>query len=151
MNEEHATILPIQILLVEDNPGDIVLTREGMKNGRIRNDLHVVESGREALDFLHRRGKHAGAPRPDLIFLDLNLPEMPGVEVLAAVKGDPALMQIPVVVLTSSKAEEDIAKAYAQHANCFVTKPVDLDQFLTAVRSIKDFWLAVVKLPVAQQ
>lgn len=144
-----ARTIPIRILLVEDNPGDVVLTREGLRDARIRNELHVASDGEEALDFLFRRGAHAEAPRPDLILMDLNLPRRPGLEVLAEVKADPALQKIPVVILTSSRAEEDIVKAYAAHANCFVSKPVDLEQFLKAVRSIRDFWFEVVRLPGA--
>jgi two-component system response regulator len=142
-----ASVRPIRILLVEDNPGDVVLTREGLRDGRIRNDLYVAETGEEALDFLYQRGVFREAPRPDLVFLDLNLPRVPGTEVLTRLKQDPHLRSIPVVILTSSKAEEDIYQAYANYASSYVTKPVGLEQFLLAVRSIKDFWLQVVKLP----
>ena len=138
---------PVEVLLVEDNPGDVRLTREALKEGKIRNNLHVAKDGVEALAFLRREGEHADAPRPDVILLDLNLPRKDGREVLAEVKGDPALRQIPVVILTSSQAEEDICRAYDLHANCYISKPVDLDQFIRVVRSIEDFWFTVVKLP----
>ena len=138
---------PIDILLVEDNPGDVRLTREALREGKIRNNLHVARDGVEALAFLRREGGHADAPRPDVILLDLNLPRKSGREVLSEVKQDPALRQIPVVVLTSSEAEEDIVRAYDLHANCYISKPVDLDQFITVVKSIEDFWFTVVKLP----
>jgi chemotaxis family two-component system response regulator Rcp1 len=138
---------PIDILLVEDNPGDVRLTREALREGKIRNNLHVARDGVEALAFLRREGEHADAPRPDVVLLDLNLPRKSGREVLSEVKQDPALRQIPVVVLTSSHAEEDIVRAYDLHANCYISKPVDLDQFITVVRSIEDFWFTVVKLP----
>jgi CheY-like chemotaxis protein len=137
----------IEILLVEDNPGDVLLTREALRDSKMRNRLHVAADGVEALAFLRREGRHAGAPAPDLILLDLNLPRKDGREVLAEVKADPALRHIPVVILTSSQAEQDIARAYDLHANCYVTKPVDLDQFLTIVRSIEQFWFTIVKLP----
>ncbi|MEI7813760.1 MAG: response regulator [Coriobacteriia bacterium] len=138
---------PIEILLVEDNPGDVRLTREVLKEGRIRNVLNVADDGVEALDFLHRRGIHADAKPQDLILLDLNLPKMNGREVLAEIKSDPVLRNIPVVVLTTSSAEADVLSAYSLHANCYITKPVDLEQFVTVVRSIEDFWLAIVRLP----
>ena len=138
---------PIEILLVEDNPGDVRLTREALKEGKVLNELHVVEDGEEALAFLHREGKHAQAARPDLILLDLNLPKKDGREVLAEIKEDPSLRRIPVVILTVSKAEEDIIRTYDLHANCYVTKPVDLEQFIEVVKSIEDFWLCVVRLP----
>ncbi|MET0398611.1 MAG: response regulator [Longimicrobiaceae bacterium] len=138
---------PIDILLVEDNPGDVRLTREALREGKIRNNLHVARDGVEALAFLRREGEHADAPRPDVILLDLNLPRKSGREVLSEVKQDPALRQIPVVVLTSSNAEEDILRAYDLHANCYISKPVDLEQFIKVVRSIEDFWFTVVKLP----
>ncbi len=138
---------PVEVLLVEDNPGDVRLTREALKEGRIRSNLHVARDGVEALAFLRRRGEYAAAPRPDLILLDLNLPRKDGREVLTEIKEDAALRQIPVVVLTSSQAEEDICRAYDLHANCYITKPVDLDQFINVVRSIEDFWFTVVKLP----
>jgi chemotaxis family two-component system response regulator Rcp1 len=140
---------PVNILLVEDNPGDVRLTREALRESKMRNDLYVVGDGVEALAFLRREGKYAESPRPDIILLDLNLPRKDGREVLAEVKADRNLMQIPVVVLTSSAAEADIARAYNLHANCYVTKPVDLEQFLTVVKSVQDFWFVVVKLPTA--
>lgn len=138
---------PIEILLVEDNPGDVRLTIEALKEGKVRNTLSVTKDGVEALAFLRREGPHAKAPRPDLILLDLNLPRKDGREVLAEIKEDPVLRRIPVVVLTTSKAEEDILRTYDLHANCYITKPVDLDQFISVVRSIDEFWLAVVRLP----
>lgn len=137
----------IEILLVEDNPGDVRLTREVLKDGRIRNKLNVAEDGVEALAFLRREGAYADAPQQDLILLDLNLPKKDGREVLAEIKADPVLRRIPVVVLTMSAAEMDILTAYNLHANCYITKPVDLDQFTQVIRSIEDFWLAIVKLP----
>jgi chemotaxis family two-component system response regulator Rcp1 len=137
----------VEILLVEDNPGDVRLTLEALREGKMRNNLSVVEDGVEALAFLCREGKHVGAPRPDLIFLDLNLPKMDGREVLAQIKADENLKSIPVVVLTTSKAEEDIIKTYNLHANCYVTKPVDLEQFIKVVKLIEDFWFTIVKLP----
>lgn len=139
----------IDILLVEDNPGDVRLTREALKEAKLGNELHVVEDGVEAMAFLRRRGAHRNAVRPDLILLDLNLPLKNGREVLAEIKNDPKLRRIPVVVLTTSQAEADVVKAYDLHANCYITKPVDLDQFLTVVRAIEDFWLTIVKLPAA--
>jgi chemotaxis family two-component system response regulator Rcp1 len=142
---------PIEVLLVEDNPGDVRLTREALRDGKVHNNLSVVPDGVEALAFLRRQGKYADAPRPDLILLDLNLPKKDGREVLQDIKGDPALQRIPVVVLTSSEAERDIAQAYALHANCYITKPVDLDQFITVVKSIEDFWFTIVKLPPEQR
>ena len=138
---------PIEILLVEDNPGDVRLTRESLKDGKIHTRLSVVSDGEEALEFLYRRGRHAGAPRPDLVLLDLNLPRKSGREVLAEIKVDEHLRRIPVVVLTSSEAEQDILASYNLNANCYITKPVDLEQFIRVVRSIEDFWLTVVKLP----
>ena len=140
---------PIEILLVEDNPGDVELTREALHDGKIHMNLSVVSDGVEALAFLKREGAFAGAPRPDLILLDLNLPRKDGRAVLAEIKEDSSLRHIPVVVLTSSQAEQDIVRAYDLHANCYVTKPVDLDQFITIVRSIEQFWFTVVKLPRA--
>jgi CheY-like chemotaxis protein len=138
---------PIEILLVEDNPGDVRLTIEALKEGKVRNNLAVAKDGVEALAFLRRQGNYADASRPDLILLDLNLPRKDGREVLAEIKEDPALRRIPVVVLTTSKAEEDIVRTYDLHANCYITKPVDLEQFISVVRSIDDFWLSVVRLP----
>jgi two-component system, chemotaxis family, response regulator Rcp1 len=138
---------PIEILLVEDNPGDVRLTIEALKEGKVRNHLSVARDGVEALAFLRREGPHASASRTDLILLDLNLPKKDGREVLAEIKEDSRLRRIPVVVLTTSKAEEDILRTYDLHANCYITKPVDLEQFIAVVRSIDDFWLSVVRLP----
>ncbi len=138
---------PIEIMLVEDNPGDVRLIAEAMKDKKMRNNLHVAEDGIEALAFLRQEGKYADAPRPDLILLDLRLPKKDGREVLAEIKADENLRRIPVVILTTSRAEEDILKAYDLNANCYVTKPVDLDQFIKVVKSVKDFWLTIVKLP----
>ena len=137
----------IEILLVEDNPGDVRLTQEAFKEGKLTNRLHVVTDGADALAFLHREGGYAQAVRPDLILLDLNLPKKDGRQVLAELKADAHLKRIPVVVLTTSQAEADILKAYDLHANCYITKPVDLDQFLVVINSIEEFWLALVKLP----
>jgi two-component system, chemotaxis family, response regulator Rcp1 len=146
----HPLSDPIEILLVEDNPGDVELTREALHDSKVHMRLSVVNDGVDALAFLRREGPHADAPRPDLILLDLNLPKKDGRAVLADVKGDPSLRHIPVVILTSSQAEQDILRAYDLHANCYVTKPVDLDQFITIVRSIEQFWFTVVKLPHAE-
>jgi len=137
----------IEILMVEDNPGDVRLTREAFKDGRVWNQMHVVEDGLAALDFLHRRPPFEAAPRPDIVLLDLNLPRMDGREVLAHIKADPELRIIPVVVLTTSRAEEDVLRAYHLNANCYITKPVDLEQFIRVVQAIEDFWLTVVRLP----
>jgi CheY-like chemotaxis protein len=138
---------PIEILLVEDNPGDVRLTVEALKEGKVRHNLRVAHDGVEALAFLRRQGAFADAVRPDLILLDLNLPRMDGREVLAEVKSDPDLKIIPVVVLTTSGAEQDIVRTYQLQANCYITKPVDLEQFITVVRSIEEFWLTIVTLP----
>ena len=137
----------IDILLVEDNPGDVRLTREVLKEGRLRNNLFVCGNGENAMDFLRQRGKHAKAMRPDLVLLDLNLPRKSGREVLAEVKEDPELRTIPIVVLTTSSAEQDILQSYDLHANCYITKPVDLIQFMKIVNFTCDFWLEIVKLP----
>jgi two-component system, chemotaxis family, response regulator Rcp1 len=137
----------IQVLLVEDNPGDVRLTKEALKEGKLLNQLTVVGDGVEALSFLRKEGKYADALQPELILLDLNLPKKDGREVLAEIKADPKLRRIPVVVLTTSSAEEDILKIYDLHANCYITKPVDLEQFMGVVKSIEDFWVSVVKLP----
>ena len=138
---------PIDILLVEDNPGDVRLTSEALQEAKVLNNLSSVDDGVKAMAFLRQQGAYADAKRPDLILLDLNLPRKDGRQVLEEIKQDPALKRIPVVILTSSKAEEDILRTYNLHANCYVTKPVDLDRFLEVVRSIEDFWLTVVKLP----
>jgi CheY-like chemotaxis protein len=141
---------PVEILLVEDNLGDARLTQEALKEGKIRNNLHHAKDGVEALQFLRREGGHAAAPTPDIVLLDLNLPKKDGRQVLAEMKADEALKTIPVVVLTTSEAEQDILRSYELHANCYVTKPVDLEKFISIVRAIEDFWLAVVKLPPSQ-
>jgi CheY-like chemotaxis protein len=138
---------PVVILLAEDNPGDVRLTREALKAAKVNNTLHVVEDGVETMAFLHREGEYADAPRPDVILLDLNLPRKDGREALAEIKSDPDLRAIPVVILTSSELEDDVIKAYDLHANCYTTKPVELDQFLHIVKAISDFWLTIVKLP----
>src|SRR5688572_2315816 len=138
---------PIIILLVEDNPADARLTAEGLKRAKVLNQLHIVEDGEEAVAFLRREGQWSAAPRPDIVFLDLNLPKMDGREVLSIVKGDPALEHIPIVVLTSSDADVDILKAYKAKANCYVKKPVMFQEFLNTIKLIDDFWLSVVKLP----
>lgn len=137
----------INILLVEDNPGDIRLTKEVLKEGKIRNNLSVVMDGEEALHFLNKQGKYKSAVTPDIILLDLNLPKKDGREVLSEIKSDPRLMCIPVIVLTTSEAEQDILNIYAHHANCYITKPVDFNQFINVIRSIENFWLSIVKLP----
>jgi Response regulators consisting of a CheY-like receiver domain and a winged-helix DNA-binding domain len=150
MIEERGRVTPVEILLVEDNAGDVRLTREALLEGKVYSNLHWAKDGVEALEFLRLEGSHADAPRPDIILLDLNLPKIDGREVLAAIKGDDQLKQIPVVVLTTSKAEEDVLRSYALHANCFITKPVDLDKFILVVKSIDRFWLTVVTLPPPQ-
>ncbi len=137
----------IDVLLVEDDPGDVLMTREAFEEHKLRNNLHVVNDGVEAVSFLRREGEYADAPRPGLILLDLNLPRMDGREVLGAIKGDEALRRIPVVVLTTSEAEEDVLRSYDLHANAYVTKPVDFDRFIDVVRRIDDFFVSVVKLP----
>ena len=146
MNEQERTT-PVEILLVEDNPGDVRLTQEALKESKVTNNLSVAEDGVEALAFLKREGKYTDAPRPDLLLLDLNLPKKDGRELLEEIKADENLKRIPVVVLTTSKAEEDILRMYDQHANCYITKPIDFDQFIDVVKSIEDFWLTIVKLP----
>ncbi len=145
MKQENAR--PVEVLLVEDSPSDAELTIEALREGKVRNHLSVVEDGVEALRVLRREGEYANAPRPDLIMLDLNLPRKDGREVLAELKADPDLKSIPVVVLTTSRAEQDVLRAYNLHANCYITKPVDFEQFLEVVRSIESFWLMVVTLP----
>jgi CheY-like chemotaxis protein len=138
---------PIEILLVEDSPGDVTLTIEALRDAKVANNLHVARDGEEALRFLRQEGEFADKPRPDLVLLDLNMPRMDGREVLAEMKADPVFKRIPVVVLTTSQSEDDVAAAYNLSANCYVAKPVDLDQFLGVVRAIDDFWLSLVKLP----
>ena len=138
---------PIEVLLVEDDPGDEMMTREAFEENRIGNRLHVARDGEEALDFLHQRGEHAQAPRVDLILLDLNLPKYDGRQILEHIRSDPELTHTPVVILTTSSAEEDIMSSYKLHANAFVTKPVDANRFIAAVRQIDDFFLTVVRLP----
>ena len=145
--KEIKNIKPIEILLVEDNPGDARLTEEALKEGKVLNNLHVTRDGFEALAFLKHEEPFVDVPRPDIILLDLNMPRMDGRELLSRIKNEPDLKRIPIVVLTTSKAEEDIIRSYDLHANCYVTKPVDLDQFIKVVQSIKDFWFTVVKLP----
>ncbi|MBW5445626.1 response regulator [Cohnella sp. CFH 77786] len=137
----------VEILLVEDNPGDVRLIVEVLKEGKIRNRLNVALDGEQALAYLRREGEYQGAVQPDIILLDLNLPKIDGHGVLAVIKEDPALRHIPVIVLTTSEADQDILKAYEHHANCYITKPVDLEQFLGVVRSLENFWLTIVKLP----
>jgi chemotaxis family two-component system response regulator Rcp1 len=137
----------MQVLLVEDNPGDVRLTQEALKDAKVHLDLNVVPDGVVAMEYLYRQGKYADSPRPDLVLLDLNLPRKDGREVLAEIKSDPTLQTIPVVVLTTSASEADILRTYMLHANCYIAKPVDMEGFLTVVRSIDDFWLSVVKLP----
>ena len=141
-------VKPIEILLVEDNPGDVRLTMEALKEAKVMNNLTVLKDGEEALTYLRRQGPYAKAKRPHLILLDLNLPRKDGREVLAQIKAEETLKRIPVVVLTTSQDEQDVLKSYNLHANCYVTKPVDLDQFIRVVRSIEDFWLGIVVLPV---
>lgn len=138
---------PIEILLVEDSPGDVTLTIEALRDAKVANNLHVARDGEEALRFLRQEGEYADKPRPDLVLLDLNMPRKDGREVLADMKADPVFKRIPVVVLTTSQSEDDVAAAYNLSANCYVAKPVDLDQFLGVVRAIDDFWLSLVKLP----
>jgi chemotaxis family two-component system response regulator Rcp1 len=147
MSKGEALGDPIEILLVEDNPGDVRLTREVLRDGKIFYNLYVARDGVEAMAFLRKAGQYARAPLPDLILLDLNLPRKGGHEVLAEIKADESLRRIPVVILTTSQAEEDIIKTYDLHVNCYVAKPVDLDQFVKIVKSIEEFWLTIVKLP----
>lgn len=137
----------IEILLVEDSPGDVILTKEALNEYKIVNNLHVAQNGLEALDFLYQRGKFENAIRPDIILLDLNLPKMDGREVLKQIKSDSDLKTIPVVILSTSDADEDIMSAYKNYANCYITKPIDLDQFVKVVKSLQSFWLSIVKLP----
>jgi chemotaxis family two-component system response regulator Rcp1 len=140
-------IRPIEILLIEDNPGDVRLTVEALKESKIRNHMSVARDGAEAMAVLGQQGPYADAPRPDLILLDLNLPKKDGREVLAEIKQDPRWRPIPVVILTTSDAWPDILRAYDLHANCYITKPVDLDSFVRAIRSVEEFWLTIVRLP----
>jgi len=140
-------VKPVNILLVEDNPGDVRLIKESLENDKFSHHLYVVGDGEEAMDFLHQKGKYSEAPYPDLVLLDLNLPRKDGREVLAEIKKDPKLKKIPIVVLTTSDAEQDILVTYESHANCYITKPVNLEQFIKVVRSIEDFWFMIVKLP----
>lgn len=137
----------IQVLLVEDDPGDVLMTREAFQDHKLRNELHVVNDGEQALQFLRQEGEFAGRPRPDLVLLDLNLPRMDGREVLQAIKSDPELSSIPVVVLTTSEAEDDVLRSYSLHANAYVTKPVDFERFINVVRQIDDFFVTIVRLP----
>ncbi|EXG79303.1 response regulator [Cryptosporangium arvum] len=141
--------LPIEVLLVEDDPGDVLMTREAFEDHKLRNSLHVVNNGADALLFLRKQGEFAGVPTPDLVLLDLNLPRMDGREVLAEIKADETLRRIPVVVLTTSEAEEDVLRSYNLHANAYVTKPVDFEQFVNVVRQVDEFFLTVVRLPPA--
>lgn len=142
---------PVDILLVEDNPGDVRLVVESLRDSKVHNKLHVAKDGMEAIALLRREGKYADAPHPDLILLDWNMPKKDGPEVLAEIKEDPKLKHIPVVILTSSNAREDIIKAYNLHANCYVIKPIDLEQFIMLIRSIVDFWFTTVKLPAGRR
>ncbi len=139
--------IPIEVLLVEDDPGDVLMTQEAFEEHKVRNNLAVVNDGSEAIAYMRREGQYADAPRPDLVLLDLNLPRRDGREVLAEIKNDPDLRQIPVVVLTTSQADEDIVRSYQLHANAYVTKPVDFERFITVVRQIDEFFVTVVKLP----
>lgn len=143
----HEITKPVEILLVEDNPGDTRLAREALKESKLNNTMNSVVDGVEAMDYLHKRGKYTDVTRPDLIILDLNLPRKDGREVLGEIKTDVDLRTIPVVILTTSKSEEDILRAYELHANCFITKPMDMNQFIKVVQSITDFWFTIVKLP----
>lgn len=150
MPREHSA-KPVNILLVEDSPGDARLTQEALLEGKMLNHLDLAVDGVEALAFLRREGKHANAPQPDLILLDLNMPRMDGREFLAIIKADPSFRRIPVVILTTSEAEQDILKSYDLHANCYISKPVDLDQFVRAVRLLENFWFSLVKLPSSRK
>jgi two-component system, chemotaxis family, response regulator Rcp1 len=138
---------PVEILLVEDNPADVRLTQEAFREAKVRNNLHVAQDGVAALDFLHHTNGYQDVPRPDIVLLDLNLPKKDGREVLAEIKEDDNLKRIPVVILTTSTAEQDILRTYDLHANCYINKPVDLEKFMTLVKGIEDFWLTIVKLP----
>jgi two-component system, chemotaxis family, response regulator Rcp1 len=149
--ENDSAFKPVDVLLVEDNPGDVRLTIEVLKEAKIINKLSVATDGVEAMDFLQKKGKFQDAPRPDLILLDLNLPKKDGREVLAEIKTDPDLKRIPVVILTTSQDEQDILKSYNLHANCYITKPVDLTQFIAVVKAVENFWVSIVKLPPKKQ
>jgi chemotaxis family two-component system response regulator Rcp1 len=138
---------PVQVLLVEDSPGDIRLTREAFRDAKMHVNLHIASDGEKAMAFLNREGEHEQAPRPDIILLDLNLPKKDGWQVLAEIKNDPSLSIIPVVILTTSASEEDVLRSYRLHANCYISKPVDLNGFLKVVKNIDNFWLSIVKLP----
>ncbi|GGL73230.1 response regulator [Halocalculus aciditolerans] len=138
---------PADILLVEDNPGDVRLTEEAFREARINNELHVVRDGEAALDFLHQRDDYVDSPRPSLVLLDLNLPRVSGMDVLEEAKTDPSLRSIPIVILTSSEAEEDVVESYENHSNAYLTKPIDPDDFVALVRKFEDFWLTLVELP----
>jgi CheY-like chemotaxis protein len=140
-------VKPIEILLIEDNPGDVRLIEETFKEYKVKNNLHIAYDGMEAINFLKKKGDYADVPRPDLILLDLNLPKKDGREVLDDIKKDNNLKSIPIVILTTSREEEDILRSYNLHANCYITKPVDLDQFIKVVKSVEDFWLSIVELP----
>lgn len=142
-NHDHA----FEILLVEDNPGDVFLTQEAFREGQFEHRLSVAEDGEQALRFLRREGSYKNAPRPDLILMDLNLPKKDGREVLAEVKSDPGLKHIPVIVLTMSEADQDVTRAYKLHANCYLTKPIEMENFLKMIRSVEDFWLSIARLP----
>ena len=150
MNNERR-LKPVEILLVEDNPGDVRLTIEALKESKILNRLHLAEDGLEALEFLRKEGKFEGSPSPDLILLDLNLPKKDGREVLEEIKKEDSLKRIPVVILTTSSADADIMKTYELHANCYITKPVDIEQFIKVVKTVGDFWFSIVKLPPDRQ
>ncbi|MBI3620724.1 MAG: response regulator [Nitrospirae bacterium] len=147
----HIQTTPVEILLVEDNPGDARLAVEGLKEGKISNHINIVQDGVEAMAFLRREGKYAAVVVPDLILLDLNLPKKDGREVLSEIKADPKLKRIPVVVLTTSQAEQDIIRSYNLHANCYITKPVDFEQSMHIIRAIESFWLSIVKLPTTEE
>jgi chemotaxis family two-component system response regulator Rcp1 len=140
-------VVPIDILLVDDSPSDVLLTREALKDARIANDLSVARDGEEAMDYLRQQGEHADKTRPDIVILDLNLPRKDGREVLREIKGDDSLRRIPVVILTTSSSDRDIGECYDSYANCFLTKPIDFDEFIDVVRSMEHFWISVVRLP----
>jgi len=151
MNNHLENALPMKILLVEDNPADICLMQEALQDMNVRNQVYVAQDGEQALAFLHRTEPYAEAPRPDLILLDLNLPKKDGCEVLVDIKADATLRRIPVVILTTSQDEADICHAYDLHANCYITKPVDLEQFYTIVKAMHAFWFETVKLPTERE